>query len=185
MGERLEGFCSSSDSCHAAQNRTGSSRPLRHRCPCGGWWPSSQTFLGSFVVLEQNSFLSVFCVFISQWPWKRVPFMMADGRAEERALGPGLGDHRQKEDASSQWLLPGLDRESGAQSWLLSSCSHAAPPLAPLPTSPSSCRGGNQEGCPHPASPAPETPPSACLWLGFSLSPCKAMVFSEEINLTV
>lgn len=180
-GGETEGFCSSSDSlsCCPEQNRL--LQAPRRRCPCGGWWPSSQTFLGSFVVSEQDSFLSVFCVFISQW--KRVPFTMAMQRGEGWALGWQITDGRKMlalSGSSGAWtggVVPGPGSCPAVPS--------ASPTLAPLPTSASSCRGGSGEGCPHPAFPAPETSPSACLWLGFSLSPCKAMVLSEEINLSV
>lgn len=52
---------------------------------------ASQSFLGR-LVLGQDSFSSVFCVFISQWLLEHVPFMMALERGGHWALGWGTAD---------------------------------------------------------------------------------------------
>lgn len=91
-GGETEGFCSSSDSlpCCPEQNRLlqAPETPL----PVRGLVAFIADIPGSFVMSEQDSFLSVFCVFISQW--KRVPFTMAMQRGERWALGRQITDGR-------------------------------------------------------------------------------------------
>lgn len=62
--------------CHAAQNRTGSSRP-RDAAALAGAVAFIADIPGELCGVGTGLLSQRFCVSISQWRLKRVPFMMA------------------------------------------------------------------------------------------------------------
>lgn len=107
--------------CHAAQNRTGSSRP-RDAAALAGAEAFIADIPGELCGVGTGRLSQRFlCLYL---PVAVEIRSLYDGHVEGRALGPGPGSTQTgKEDASSQWLLRGLDEGCGAQPWLMSSCS--------------------------------------------------------------
>lgn len=137
---------------------TRSPRPGPHCSPWGGWWPSSQAFLGSVVVLvlEQDSFLSVFLSVCPSGCWNVCS--LCDGHGDGRcwALGVGLTDGEGSLCLPEALLGPGQGGkvvpspgQDPGHSLCVSSC----------PATSAAARRPPPLKRPHPTT--------VCLWLGF------------------